>query len=268
MDVGITDGEFARFQRLMHRTTGVWLPANKKTMVWGRLAKRLQSRNLATLDDYYRLITEGRDEEELQRAIDLLTTHETYFFREPRHFSLLAERILPRLDPGRPLRVWSAACSSGEEAYSIAMVLMDRLGAAARWDLFASDISTEVLAKARAGIYAMERIEGIPPAYLRRFCLRGVDHRAGKIMIERSLRDRVRFAQVNLAEKLPDIGEFDVIFIRNVLIYFDAPTKSEVVCRLTGRLRPGGWLIAGHSETIHGLCDELRPEEATVYRKM
>lgn len=147
------------------------------------------------------------------------------------------------------------------------MVLADRVGADAHWEVFASDISREVVEKARAGVYAMNRIDGIPPDYLRRFCLRGVGSREGTLQVDPALRRRVRFDQVNLNEALVGVGEFDVVFLRNVLIYFDLPTKRRIVERVARQLRPGGWLFIGHSESLNGLDLALRQERPTIYRR-
>jgi chemotaxis protein methyltransferase CheR len=264
----LTDGEFSLFQRLMSELAGVRLPSNKQGLVSSRLERRLRERGLHRFGDYFRLITSGEDPAELQRALDLLTTHETFLFREPGHFDFLAGQVLPRAGTAVPFRAWSAAASSGEEAYSIAMVLMDRLGAARPWEVFGSDISTEVLEAAREGVYRAERLDQLPPAYLRGYCLRGVGRREGTIRIAAPLRERVRFAQINLNGCLPELGSFDVIFLRNVLIYFEPDARREVVERLAQRLKPGGWLFVGHSESLNGVCGRLRQERPTIYRRV
>ena len=264
----ISDREFTLFQDLMRRLAGIHLSPAKKTLVSGRLEKRLRQLGLPRFGDYFHHISSGADPAELERAVDLLTTHETYFFRESKHFDFLVQRILPGKQPGAGFRAWSAASSSGEEAYSIAMVLMEHYGAAPLWEVFASDISVEVLDKARAGIYSTERIHNVPSTYLLRYCLRGVGSKAGTLRIDETLRNRVRFAQVNLNSSLPAIGQFDVIFLRNVLIYFDQPTKQQVVERLAQQLKPGGWLFIGHSETLNGITDRLCQEQPTIYRRI
>lgn len=267
-EILISQDEFEQFRALMRRVAGVNLSPQKKSLVSGRLGRRLRALGLGSFGEYYRIVSGGKDPHEYERMVDLLTTHETYFFREPRHFDYLSDAVLPQLSRGsRPLRVWSAASSSGEEAYSLAMVLADRVGADAHWEVFASDISREVVEKARAGVYAMNRIDGIPPDYLRRFCLRGVGSREGTLQVNPALRRRVRFDQVNLNEALVGVGEFDVVFLRNVLIYFDLPTKRRIVERVARQLRPGGWLFIGHSESLNGLDLALRQERPTIYRR-
>jgi chemotaxis protein methyltransferase CheR len=266
----ISQGEFARFQRFIFDIAGISMSDSKKALVSGRLAKRLQHFGLPSYDAYFRLLTDGAHKDEVQLAVDLLTTNETYFFREARHFELLreaAQGARPALKTGAPFRVWSAACSSGEEPYSIAMVLADVLGAAA-WEVTASDISTRVLASARAGHYPMERATHVPQDYLRRFCLKGVRDQQGTLLVERALRERVHFRQVNLNTALPgDLGTFDLVFLRNVMIYFNGDTKRQVVTRVLGRMKPGAHLFIGHSESLQELGDMLRPVMPSVYRK-
>lgn len=267
-EIRITQAEFEQFRALMHQAAGVDLPPQKISLVSGRLARRLRALGLASFGDYHRLVSSAGARDEFERMVDLLTTHETYFFREPKHFDFLADSVLPALGRTRTPRFWSAASSSGEEAYSLAMVLADRLGGEAPWEVFGSDISREVVEKARGGVYAMNRIDGIPPDYLRRYCLRGVGSRDGTLQVDEALRRRVRFAQVNLNGNLAGVGEFDVVFLRNVLIYFDLPTKRRIVERIVRQLRPGGWLFIGHSESLNGLDLGLRQERPTIYRRM
>ncbi len=268
MDYAITDAEFSRFQALMQRVAGIHLPPSKKPLVSGRLSKRLRERAIDSFGDYYRLIVGGGDPAELQTAIELLTTNETYFFREPGHFDFLAREVLPDLRPGAGFRVWSAASSTGEEAYSIAMVLMDKLGESVPWEVFGSDINSRVIDIARSATYATTRNEeGIPPDYRRRFCLRGAGAMAGKLRVDAAVRERVRFAQLNLNGDLKSAGEFDVIFLRNVMIYFDMDMKRRVVAALHRQLRPGGWMFIGHSESLNGVTDSFRQVRPTIYRK-
>lgn len=263
---GISDREFELFGRLLRERSGIHLSPAKKALVSGRLAKRLKALGLDSYGDYFRLITGGAHPEELQVAIDLLTTNETYFFREPRHMDFLRDVILPSRVPGRPFRLWSAACSSGEEPYTIAMVLAEALGDAP-WEVLGSDISARMLEKARSGHYAMSRAQHIPPALLSRHCLKGVGRQAGTFLVDRGLRRRVSFAQINLNATLPRLGEFDVVFLRNVMIYFEQETKRDVVARILPLLRPGGYLVVSHSESLNGVTDALRIVQPSIYRK-
>ena len=264
----ISDQEFARFQRFIFNAAGITLADSKKTLVTSRLAARLQQHELDSYAEYFRLISSGEQPDEMQTAIDLLTTNETYFFREPRHFEFLREqirRLLVQPQP-HPLRIWSAAGSTGEEAYSIAMVLEDMLRGRP-WEVLASDISTRVLEKARNGHYPMERARHVPLPYLQRFCLKGHGKQEQTLLIDRSLRNKVRFVQINLNAELPSIGQFDFVFLRNVLIYFNEATKREVIARMVSVLRPGGWLFIGHSENLNGISEAVNSVAPAIYRK-
>lgn len=258
--------ELRQFQSFIFDAAGITMGANKKALIAGRLEKRLRERRLSSYADYLELLRKGQDKAEVQLAVDLLTTNETYFFREPAHFDRLRALALEARREGRPLRVWSAACSSGEEPYSIAMVLADTQPDL-RWEVVASDISQRVLARARTGHYAEARLEGLPPEYRRRFCLRGTGPHAGTLLVNRALRDRVRFLHVNLDRALPQLGPFDVVFLRNVMIYFSNDTKRGVVSRIAQTLSPGGLLLIGHSESLTELQSGLRPVAPSVYCK-
>lgn len=260
----ISDSEFAYVRKLIHEIAGISLADSKKMLVCSRLGKRLAHHGLSNFREYFQRIASGQLDNELQVAVDLLTTNETYFFREPRHFDFLRDRILPELK-GRQIRVWSAACSSGEEPYSLAMLLADQLGDSG-WEVLASDLSSRVLERARRGHYSMERTQHIPKPYLRRFCLKGVGAQDGTLLVDRTLRRHVTFRQVNLNGPLPSVGIFDVIFLRNVLIYFDLETKTRVVARLAKHLRPGGYLIVGHSESLSHLPEGMFVVQPSVYR--
>jgi chemotaxis protein methyltransferase CheR len=263
----LTKSEFEQFQALIYRIAGITMSDAKAPLVSGRLARRLQHYGLRSYGDYFQLLSGGERRDELQVAIDLLTTNETYFFRESKHFDLLRDTILPALPAGRTARIWSAACSSGEEPYSIAMVLADRLGERP-WEVLGSDISSRVLERARAGHYPLSRIDDIPPDYLRRFCLKGVGAQEGTLLVQRELRQRLQIRQINLNVPLPALGEFDVIFLRNVMIYFSVPTKKQVVQRVGAQLRRGGYLLVSHSESLHGIADGFKLVTPSVYRKL
>lgn len=264
--IQITEQEFRQFQRFIYDAAGISLSPAKKALVSGRLARRLQHCQVGSYGEYFRLLEGGQAPDEVQMAVDLLTTNETYFFRESKHFDLLREYACAARNLTRPVRVWSAASSTGEEAYSIAMVLEDCLDGAP-WEVFGSDISTRVLQRARAGHYNLDRTSHIPPAYLKRFCLKGIGEQQGTLLIERSLRNRVQFAQVNLNAPLPQLGLFDVIFLRNVMIYFNGDTKREVVARVLSLLKPGGYFFIGHSESLNDITDAVRVVMPSIYRK-
>nr|WP_100547322.1 MULTISPECIES: protein-glutamate O-methyltransferase CheR [unclassified Pseudomonas] len=261
----LTDLEFGQFRRLLHDIAGIHLSDAKKPLVAGRLNKRLRNFAMASYGEYFKCL--GKDAQELQICIDLLTTNETYFFREPKHFDFLREclRKPGGVPSGRPLRIWSGACSSGEEPYTIALLLADILGERP-WEILASDISHRVLERARTGVYALEDRDDIPRHLLVKHCLRGVGENEGRMMITPALRQRVRFTQINLNTALPDVGQFDTIFLRNVMIYFDAETKRRVVTRLLKHLRPGGYFIISHSESLNGVNDTLKVIKPSIYR--
>ncbi len=264
--VTISNAEFASFQRFILETAGITLAASKKALVSGRLSKRLAHHSCTSYGNYLELVLSGKAPGEMQIAIDLLTTNETYFFREPKHFDLLRSLAREALAARRPMRVWSAACSSGEEVYSIAMVLDDVLGTQG-WELLGSDISTRMLSRARSGHYPLERTRQVPADYLRRYCLRGFGDHEGSLLIQRSLRDRVQFMHLNLLEGPPKPEAYDLVLLRNVLIYFNHETKRQVVGKVLGALKPGGHLLIGHSENLNGICDELRSVAPSIYRK-
>ncbi len=267
IDIKITDQEFQLFQRLIYKIAGISLSDAKKVLLVGRLTKRLRQYELTSFTSYYRMLASGEHPEEMQTMVDLLTTNETYFFREPHHFDYLRREIIEKRRSAATFRVWSAASSSGEEVYSIAMTLADALGDAS-WEVVGSDISTQVLSKAVAGHYSLARTEGIPLGFMREYCLKGVRSHAGTFLIAPELRRKTSFHHINLMHPVTDnIGEFEVIFLRNVMIYFDPETKTKVVHNLLPRLKSGGHLIIGHSETLNGITDRVVLVKPTIYRK-
>jgi chemotaxis protein methyltransferase CheR len=245
----LSDPTFRRITELMYAAIGLSFTDNKKPLISSRLTPRIQRLGLDGFEDYLALISAPDDGGEFQVAVDLLTTNETYFFREPAHYELL-EQELTRSKPAQ-LRVWSAASSFGDEAYSTAMLLSDlqqqgRIGA--DWTILGTDISDRVLRSAIEAVYPEDRLRHVTPERLRRHCLRGDGASEGLVQMHARLRERVRFGQLNLCQPIEDIGPFDVIFLRNVLIYFDAPTKRDVVDRVLTQLRPGGLFFIGTAE--------------------
>jgi chemotaxis protein methyltransferase CheR len=263
----ITDSEFRQFQGFIFDAAGITISPAKKALVAGRLARRVQHCGVNSYGEYFRLLSSGALPGETQMAVDLLTTNETYFFREARHFELLARTARGAQARGKDFAVWSAACSSGEEVFSIAMTLADTLGELHPWTVLGSDISTRVLEQARRGHYPAERARQMPPALLHRYCLKGMGKQDGTLLVARELRARVQFAQVNLNAALPRLGPFDVVFLRNVMIYFSKETKREVVGRVASVLKPGGLLLIGHSESLHDIAGDLQPVVPSVFRK-
>lgn len=262
----LTDDTFSRFSLWMRERTGVHLPPSKKPLLMQRLGKRLRARSLDSYEDYFEVLRQQEEEQERQIAVDLLTTHETSFFREPAHFAWL-ESLLQDWPAGTPLSLWCAAASTGEEVWSLAMTLADNLSDQTAWQVLASDVSLACLEQARRGHYVLERCGGIGQERLRRHCLKGVEKQAGSMLIGKALRQRVLFRCINLDQPLPPIGPFRVIFMRNVLIYFDPATKNKVVRQATAQLAPGGFLVVSHSESLYGLQEELKLVAPGVYRK-
>jgi chemotaxis protein methyltransferase CheR len=269
----LADREFRRFQQLIHRETGIFLPDAKKALVVARLSKRLRTLSLPSFAAYFEAVEADRGERTVM--LDHICTNETRFFREPRQFEFLEQEVLPRWqaagDAGeRPkrIRAWSAACSTGEEPYSLAMLLRTHFPAEHAWvaEILASDVSTRALRAAEEGVWPLQRAESIPPAYLRSYMLRGIGQQDGKVRAHPCVKSMIEFRGINLNdERYPVQGMFDLIFCRNVLIYFDRPTKSAVVDRLLRHLAPGGILFLGHSETLHGGVHAVRHVGPTAY---
>lgn len=259
-----TDKEFYSFQQLILTKLGIFLPLQKKTLLTNRLWKRLRACELERYEDYYRFIVSHEGKQELHLALELITTNETYFFREQKHFDYLQGEILSRLRPGDKFRVWSAASSTGEEPYSIAMVLRDRCPC--DWELLCSDVNRTVVEQAKIGIYPDMRVKNIPSEYLRRFCRRGIGPQAGNVRVNADLRMAVQFFTLNLHENFPDMGKFDLVFLRNVLIYFENDNKAKILERIADKLVPGGILFVGHSESLHGISTRFAPLKPAIYR--
>jgi chemotaxis protein methyltransferase CheR len=265
MEVVLSDRDFNAIRKLVDQELGIDLPACKKALVFNRLSKRLYARQMNSFSDYYALITSGHDDAELQCALDAITTNETYFWREQKHFEFLSETILAEHSPLVPFRVWSAACSSGEEPYSIAMALAE--SACHDWEVIASDVSSQVLLQAERGIYPLERVKQLPQLLLHRYCLKGEGPQQGHIRVEKHLRQKIQLKHVNLKQPLPELGFFHLIFLRNVLIYFDQDMKRDVVQRVSQKLLPGGYLFVGHAESLHNIELNLRTVKPAIYRK-
>jgi chemotaxis protein methyltransferase CheR len=265
----LNDRTFRRIAALMHASIGLSFGDAKRALVSSRLAARIQRLGLPGFEAYVELLESGDDGGEFQMAVDLLTTNETYFFREAAHFRLLEQELARERPPA--VAVWSAASSFGDEAYSTAMLLAEmqaqgRIGG--DWSVLGTDISDRVLRSARQGIYPAERLREVSAERLKRHCLRGEGESAGLVMIDERLRARVRFGRLNLCAPIEPLGPFDVIFLRNVLIYFDAPTKVAVVDRVLEQLRPGGLFFLGTAEGRVACRTPLAPLGPGTFRKL
>lgn len=262
----LTDAEFARIQSWLFQQTAIELPAHKRSLVSSRLLRRVRERGAASFGEYFELLERGDDDDERRLARDLLTTNETSFFREPKHFEFMRDRVLPKHGASRPFRVWSAAASSGEEPYTIAMELAEHLGLDKPWEVLASDISHRVLEKARSATYELDDAK-LPKEYLRKYCLRGVSDQRGLLRMQPAIRERVRFQSIPLHAPLPQIGRFDIVFLRNVLIYFSPATRQQVISRIEPLILPNGYLFVSHSETLQGVTHRLSTVQPSVYLK-
>lgn len=269
----LSDKNFKRLCELVQRVCGIKLTPKKKSMIDGRLRRRMRALNIANVNDYCRyLFDQDAPAAELVHFIDAVTTNKTDFFREPTHFTFMLDRVLPRLreDGRRSIKVWSAASSTGAEAYTAAMVidhyLRDTSGVDFR--VLATDICTDVLARGLAGIFPEAMLEPIPEEYRRNYIRIPTDASRHEFRIAAKLRSRVSFLQLNLMdERYPFDRDFDIIFLRNVLIYFDRPTQDDVLARLCDHLRPGGYLFLGHSESLAGAKLPLATVANTIFQR-
>jgi chemotaxis protein methyltransferase CheR len=257
--------ELQKIQQLAYSTFGLDLRSGKEELIMARIGKVMRKNKLATFKEYVEYVTADRSGAAVSEMIDALTTNFTSFFRENVHFEMLRHKVLPGLKQNS-VRIWSAACSSGEEPYSIAFTLFDSGFAAGQTEIIATDISQKVLAEAAAGMYNNEDLKSMPVEQRRRYFLAGVGERAGWFKVRPEIRKMVQFAEQNLIEQLEIRGPFDVIFCRNVMIYFNKTTQQAVVSGLEKKLAPGGYLMIGHSETLNNVQHSLKYICPAVYR--
>lgn len=263
--------EFQQISQLAHERFGLDLKRGKEALVAARLAKRLRQGGFQSFADYFRHVLDDSTGDALIELIDSLTTNHTSFMRERAHFEFLARAVAEEFRDVRKLELWSAACSSGEEPYSIAMCLSDALARRGEnrreFRIRATDISTRVLEIARRAVYAAERFQELPDAWRRAYLLRGDGASRGFYKIKPELTRRIEFERLNLIEQLPAGRSYHVIFCRNVMMYFDKPTQQGIVQRLGASLEPGGYLFVGHSESLTGIEHHLRYVRPAVYRQ-
>lgn len=264
----VSHAQLSQVSALIYRISGLNLHEGKFGLVRSRLSSRVRAAGLADFDSYLERLRADRSGREMRMLVDALTTNKTSFFREPRHFQVLSRRVLPELQRRhRPLRIWSAGCSSGEEPYTLAMVLLDQLVPSPNARILATDISARMLDRARQGVYPEEALQDVPPA-LRHTCFRRVSPaQPPNYTVVESVRALVRFAQLNLMAPWPMRRRFDLICCRNVMIYFDKPTQQRIVERFWELLRPGGWFFVGHAESCAGLDHGFRYVEPAVYQR-
>ncbi|OGI44433.1 MAG: hypothetical protein A2V92_03420 [Candidatus Muproteobacteria bacterium RBG_16_65_31] len=269
----ITDREFGQLRDLIHAHTGIALSEHKRALVCSRLAKRLRHYNLACYADYYELLTQADpDGRELMEMINAITTNKTDFFRESHHFQFLSEQVFPALKQSRQrrLRIWSAAASSGEEAYTLAITVSEVFPAPNDWDIkiLATDIDTNVLERAARGVYSQHQVRMISKPLLQRYFLKGAGAHEDEVMVKPVLKSLIRFARLNLIdEPWPMQGPFDAILCRNVFIYFDKPTQQRLFARFAKLLRKDGYLMLGHAEFIQGHESLFSIVGHSIYRR-
>lgn len=270
--------DFEKLSSFIYTELGIKMPDTKMTMLTGRLSKRLRALRMADFRQYCEFLFSPEGiAEEMVHLINAVTTNKTDFFREPTHFAYLEERAIPALEDGRSFsqhnrfRIWSAGCSTGEEPYTMAMVLADRIEREPRFDfeILATDISSRVLDVARRAIYPMDRIDPVSMPHRKKYLLKGRDPRNPEVRIVRELRRRIRFGRLNFMDD--EFGlkkKVDVIFCRNVIIYFDKGTQEKLMWKFSRHLREGGFLFLGHSESLHGYQTPFTQVAPTIYRKM
>lgn len=260
-----TKGDFARVSKMIYEHAGISLSESKQELVYSRLSRRLRATGIKTFSEYLKLL-ESDDEAEWEAFTNSLTTNLTSFFREPHHFPLLAQQVTA-LRGKHPIVLWCSAASTGEEPYSMAMTVMDALGRdASQVSIVATDLDTNVLATARAGVYSEERIAKLSPDLVKRYFQRGTGSQEGLVRVRQELREMITFRQLNLLDKNWSVrAPVDAIFCRNVMIYFDKPTQLEILKKFVPLMRNDGLLYAGHSESFHHADEYFKLKGKTVY---
>jgi chemotaxis protein methyltransferase CheR len=264
----LTDHELRAIVAIVYEKSGITLHDGKRELVAARLQKRLRQLGLSSYKDYLTRLKQDGSGGELTILLDAIATNHTSFFREPQHFDLLRDEVVPALGArARPagIEIWCAASSSGEEPVTIAMTLLE--AGLDRFRLLASDLSTKVLAIARRGVYKMDRVEGVPPALLRKYFERGLGEQAGLARVAPEVRRRIEYRALNLIAMDRLDRTFDFIFCRNVMIYFDKTVQQRVVSMLEDHLAPGGHLFISHSESLNGITHGMRWVAPAVYRR-
>lgn len=267
-----SDRQFNQFQSLIMELTSIKMPLEKKELLYGRLTRRLRALQLKGFDDYLKILQSG-DEAELESFVNSVTTNLTSFYRERHHFEHLQNVVIPRLrktnDDTRRIRIWSAGCSTGQEPYSIAMTLMDAMPDIREWDvkILATDIDSQVLETAAKGVYRADRIDGIHKDIAKQWILRGKGNNQGYVRVAPELQELITFKQLNLLTKWPIKGQVDVVFCRNVVIYFDKDTQRVLFEKFSRVLPPQGHMYIGHSETLMKISDDFDLLGKTIYQK-
>jgi len=267
----LSDRNFGFIRDLVGERTGIVLSDLKRDMTYGRLVRRLRELKLSSFDEYCALLKSG-DEDELINLTNAITTNLTSFFREPHHFEFLSQELLPKLlasKADRRLRIWSAGCSSGEEPYTIAMTILESVPQIRNWDIriLATDLDYNMVSRAASGIYTEERVNGIDARRQKRWFRRGRGENAGMVRVSPELQNLITFKQLNLLHEWPMKGPFDIIFCRNVVIYFNKETQRELFSRYADIMTPDGHLFIGHSESLYKVSDRFELLGRTIYRR-
>ncbi|WP_044410686.1 CheR family methyltransferase [Thiomicrospira microaerophila] len=270
-EYAFNDNDFKRVKKIVYDFAGIDLNDTKKNLVYNRLAKRIRFLEMSSFESYLNYV-EKTGEEELVNLINAITTNLTFFFRENHHFEYLANQVIPQLlkknQASKKIRIWSAGCSTGEEPYSIATVIKEAVPSG--WDarVLATDLDTTVVEFAKQGIYNIERLKGVSEPRKKRWFLKGTGDKEGAVKVKSELQSIIDFGQINLMNDWPIRDKIDVIFCRNVVIYFDKPTQSRLFNRYADLLQEGGHLFIGHSESLYKICDRFELLGQTIYRKI
>ena len=265
----LSDEEFYRYQRLIYDAVGINFTDNKKQLLVSRLRKRLEANNIDSYAEYRKFVTDPKNEAEFVQMLNVISTNKTDFFREPQHFDFLKENVYPKLQSQHKIRIWSAASSSGEELYTLAITLLEALGPLKGRDvkILGTDISTKVLAEAEQGIYSSETVAPVELSLQKKYFLKGHNRWEGYFLVKDTLRELISFRRLNLMEPFPLTAQFDFVFCRNVMIYFDKPTRETLVNRIAHQLAPGGYLFIGNAESLSGLKTPLKYVQPAIYQK-
>ena len=271
-----TDADFNKLSQMVYERTGIVLKDHKKNMVYGRISRRLRQLGMEKFKEYLELISGPEGASEIVNFVNAVTTNLTNFFRESHHFDHLGDTVIPeaieemRRAGSRRFRIWSAGCSSGQEPYTVSMVMNQKFPNLAQYDarVLATDLDTNCLDRGRSGLYKVSQADGIPADYLKKYCQTTNDPEQGTVVaMSEKLKKLIAFKQLNLMGTWPMKGPFDAIFCRNVMIYFDNETKATLVRRLSGLLKPRGWLYIGHSESLLSNAGDLELQGRTIYRR-
>jgi chemotaxis protein methyltransferase CheR len=271
----ISDRDFSLYQKLIYSRAGICLSPTKKAFLESRLSRRVRELGMDSFQAYYQYVAQNQNGGELDQLLDRVSTNKTHFFREPAQFGFLEQHVVPdwkaQGDSGlrpRRMRVWSAGCSTGEEPYSLAMVLLDHFPPGSGWqiEIIATDLSSRALKSAQKAIWSIAKAREIPQSYLKRFMLKGTGSQQANMKAGPEIQAIIRFQHLNLNDDhYAMTGPFDLIFCRNVLIYFDAQSRARVVDRLVNYLAPAGFLLVGHAESLSGVSDRIRHVRPTIY---